>query len=342
MNKTIVQSQGLIIFFILQFFFVIYFLSQDGNNVVFFKKQKLNRHVISLSTFSTRIKFTAMKTIMLLHREQNADRIIVNVAMKHRNINISQVTCSRFNDCVNLPHIAEPESYLEILSYFESYFGIFQHVSCPHNHVRRKCYEKGAIFLQFLYDYDWGPGTKLLGALLIEKDPDTVIVTVDDDCHYYPDLIQKLAERVPPDSVLGTGDAWQNVALCKEDLMSEFYEAQKKFLFRLRIASVISDYENYGIQLQNSWLMGVAAVAYRVAYFSDDVFELANNLSPQCFINDDVWIAGYLQKRGIKYFVAFIRSIFYHHRHPTASVSVIPHSQDYDILSCAMSFGFFS
>lgn len=299
------------------------------------------RHVISLSTFSTRIKLTAMKTIMLLHREQNADRIIVNVAMKHRNINSSRVSCSRFDDCVHFPYVPEPESYLEILSYFETYFGVFQHISCPRNHIKRKCYVKGQIFLQFLYEFDWGPGTKLLGALLVEEDPNTIIVTVDDDSHYYPGLIKKLAERLPPNSVLGAGDAWQNVALCKNDVMSELYNTQKKFLFGLRIASVVSNYENYGIQLHNSWLMGVAAVAYRVGDFSDDVFELANNLSPQCFINDDVWIAGYLQKRRKNYFVAFIRSIFYHLRHPTASVSVIPHSQDYDILSCAMSFGFY-
>jgi hypothetical protein len=38
------------------------------------------------------------------------------------------------------------------------------------------------IVLQFL-DKDWGPGTKLVGAFLVTgSDPNTVIITVDDDC----------------------------------------------------------------------------------------------------------------------------------------------------------------
>ena len=36
---------------------------------------------------------------------------------------------------------------------------------------------------------DYGPATKLLGALLVEKDPATVVVTVDDDVTYHPDTV---------------------------------------------------------------------------------------------------------------------------------------------------------
>jgi hypothetical protein len=39
---------------------------------------------------------------------------------------------------------------------------------------------------------DFGPSTKLLGALMVEKDPDTILVTVDDDVVYHEDAIMAL------------------------------------------------------------------------------------------------------------------------------------------------------
>jgi len=340
MKKLILQWKVLIIFMTAQFFFLVYMFSQDGNKTVFFPKMKVPRLVISLSTFSTRIKLSALKTVMHLHKEQNVDRIIVNVALKHRSIDKNKTSCKVFGDCVEVFGISEPVTAEEILGYFEKYFGVFHKVTCYFNKIKRQCYEKDEIFLQFFLDFDWGPSSKLLGALLVEEDPDTVIVTMDDDCHYYPNLARQLAERLPENGVMGAGDAWQNVALCRKSFMSRVYNEQKSLMFRLRIASVLADYDNYGIELQNSWLMGVAAIAYRVKYFSDDIFDEASNLSPQCFINDDVWIGGFLKRKKMQYYIDFTRSIYYHQRHPTASVSVIPHAQDYDLLSCALSYGF--
>ena len=39
---------------------------------------------------------------------------------------------------------------------------------------------------------DYGPLSKLMGALLVEKDPSTIIITVDDDKLYAPNLVEKL------------------------------------------------------------------------------------------------------------------------------------------------------
>lgn len=42
---------------------------------------------------------------------------------------------------------------------------------------------------------DYGPICKLYGALLMEQDADTVIITVDDDAIYPPDFVEKLLEK---------------------------------------------------------------------------------------------------------------------------------------------------
>ena len=52
---------------------------------------------------------------------------------------------------------------------------------------------------------DWGPATKLLPVLQIEKDPTTLILTVDDDRIYDKDMIKeylKFSKRYP-NSILG-------------------------------------------------------------------------------------------------------------------------------------------
>lgn len=41
-------------------------------------------------------------------------------------------------------------------------------------------------------DYDYGPCTKIIGALLNEEDPDTIILTFDDDIIYPPNLISNM------------------------------------------------------------------------------------------------------------------------------------------------------
>jgi hypothetical protein len=43
---------------------------------------------------------------------------------------------------------------------------------------------------------DYGPSTKLLGALENEKDPDTVIMVIDDDTRYHPDTALSLLEMI--------------------------------------------------------------------------------------------------------------------------------------------------
>merc|ERR1719436_2364549 len=40
---------------------------------------------------------------------------------------------------------------------------------------------------------DYGPASKLLGALHLEKDPETILIVVDDDVRYHEKLVEQLA-----------------------------------------------------------------------------------------------------------------------------------------------------
>ena len=60
-------------------------------------------------------------------------------------------------------------------------------------------------------DRDWGPATKLIPVLQREDDPDTIIVTVDDDIVYDPFVVEELVEiskKYPQDAFgfMGTRD----------------------------------------------------------------------------------------------------------------------------------------
>jgi hypothetical protein len=329
-----------IIFAIVGVQVLLWAMTFDGNELVFLPQHNIPRLVISMSTFSTRIQVNALKTIDLLLKGQEADSFIITVGLSHRNLD-PNITC-HYNDCMPEQNLKELKNETEILYLFQEKFGKFDPVHCSSLLIHRSCYSCGKIYLQFLHDFDWGPATKLLGALLVERDSDTVLVTMDDDCDYSNGLAKKLAQRLPRRSVLGT--SWQSVSIIDESAYGVFVNLQKELMLHYRVASVLFDYENYGLRHFDAWLMGVGAVAYRVNYFEADIWTYAQNVSPQCFYNDDVWVAGYLRKKFITVYSVFILALHNHHRHPTASLSVIPHSQSTAgswMMQCALQNGFF-
>jgi GT2 family glycosyltransferase len=57
-------------------------------------------------------------------------------------------------------------------------------------------------------DIDYGPITKVYGALMAEPDPHTVIISCDDDVIFAPDHVQKMVDnhrRYPNIAICGTG-----------------------------------------------------------------------------------------------------------------------------------------
>ena len=51
---------------------------------------------------------------------------------------------------------------------------------------------KYSIVKKHVLPKDYGPLSKLMGPLLVERDPSTIIITVDDDKLYAPNLVSKL------------------------------------------------------------------------------------------------------------------------------------------------------
>lgn len=126
---------------------------------------------------------------------------------------------------------------------------------------------------------DYGPATKLLGCLPYETDPDTIIITIDDDQEYRPQTISLLVNyaKMYPESAIGihslTPDLKNNVCRGKN------------------IASPRAQY-----------LEGYGGIAYRRGFFNEGVwgyFEKVSKCS-ECFISDDLAISWWLKLQGIQ------------------------------------------
>lgn len=140
---------------------------------------------------------------------------------------------------------------------------------------------------------DYGPICKLIGGLMAESDPSTVIITVDDDVIYPPTLIENLLahhEQFPTSAISGTG------ALIGQGLN----------LFS--IVSSIDVFRPWANQTgfavgpdgrKVDLLFGVAGVLYTRGMF--DLTELLSFVvrGTALFSNDDLLISGYLAKGQI-------------------------------------------
>ena len=145
-------------------------------------------------------------------------------------------------------------------------------------------------------DQDYGPLTKIYGGLISESDPNTVLISCDDDVLFPEDFIKSLMNHHDGQNVIcGTG------ALIKHGLLfiSIFssLDVCRPFNF---ITGPKCGTKGRPIDL----VFGVGGVLYSRKHFpkNEDLHEellkyalLDNDL----FHNDDVVISGYLSKRGI-------------------------------------------
>jgi SAM-dependent methyltransferase len=131
---------------------------------------------------------------------------------------------------------------------------------------------------------DWGPATKLLGALRAVEDPDTILITVDDDVGYDPHLIEKLVRHSldAPDAAVGFR-GWNAEPLMREHNYGFVYEEWN---------------HRYAYPARVNILEGYGGVAYRRRFFDDAVFDYS--CAPEAaFYVDDVWISGHLAMKRI-------------------------------------------
>ena len=135
---------------------------------------------------------------------------------------------------------------------------------------------------------DLGPITKLAPVLTAETDPDTLIVVVDDDRHYAPDLIEALlsAHRDRPDAALGSGGWTAGTAPWN------FMSAVKSFDPQVRKRGIVPV----------DWLEGVSGMLLRRDFFEDEAALLRHASEapqPHAWYMDDVVVSSYLARRGV-------------------------------------------
>lgn len=127
---------------------------------------------------------------------------------------------------------------------------------------------------------DLGSLTKLAGGLVVEKDPDTIVITFDDDKAYPPGLVRRLV--------------W---ALLR-DPSSSFGSCGWSFLLypgKRGVVPVYVPWMHRGFGRVQKVLQACCGNAYYVGQFRnerDPHLETLFNPPQECFTTDDLWIAG--------------------------------------------------
>lgn len=155
------------------------------------------------------------------------------------------------------------------------------------------CIRQLPIEIRFTEDY--GPHTKLLPSILAFDDPETRIITVDDDTIYPQTWLHTLLQysNLYPNSAIGPRGRILFRRHFKIPLSP--YVVKRKLLYEKGKTIILSQSDS---PKEVDILTGVWGTLYRRSFFSNDVFEL--NHCPEAFYNDDIWNSGYLAKKGIK------------------------------------------
>lgn len=145
---------------------------------------------------------------------------------------------------------------------------------------------------------DYGPICKIYGALVSEQDPDTIIITVDDDSIYPLNLIESLTNcsKLRPDAAI----------TCMGILVGSGVS-----LFAINTTlQECKPYKNMlGFNVPNDGravdvVQGVSGVLYKRGFFPtcDNLYKelLHYTEDIDLFKSDDIVLSGYLSKKGIK------------------------------------------
>lgn len=132
---------------------------------------------------------------------------------------------------------------------------------------------------------DYGPATKLLGVLKqTDLDPDTIIVTVDDDIIYPKHALLHLIYKAATNPDTAYGFAGVNL--------------------QYNVAGLVADDVKNGVipiyhgDRDVTVLQGFGGVAYRRKFFDDSIFEISN-APPECINSDDLYLSFHLAKKNI-------------------------------------------
>lgn len=139
---------------------------------------------------------------------------------------------------------------------------------------------------------DYGPITKLLGGLIREEDPDTLIISVDDDIIYPRTMVTQLLEhheQYPNATVGSSGFIWGKFPFY---LSGNYNQSSKNLWFNLKPGSKVD------------YLAGYAGIIYKRRFFPpvDDLKEkfLKQSINSKYLkFHDDIYISSYLCSKDI-------------------------------------------
>lgn len=176
---------------------------------------------------------------------------------------------------------------------------------------------------------DYGSSTKLLGTLMLEDDPSTIIITADDDVEYPPTLAGHLVRGI-----------LHNPTKVIPSYHCEWWHPGWPFI------SWGSVRENRVIGPCPGWQATWAGSAYQRGYFAataleDPIFDYS--AAPAgCKLHDDVWISGVLFRRNIRPFrISFDISQHHHAQYTKESIHSVKNGQRDYRDPCIAHFDYF-
>ena len=130
---------------------------------------------------------------------------------------------------------------------------------------------------------DWGPASKLLPALLAERErPDTLVIAVDDDNIYPREMVAtfvKFSQRLPDAALCFRGHVVSPAGRWKGS----------RAVFGTRVST----------PARMDIITGCGGILVKPRFFDGAVFDY-RGAPPSAFFVDDVWISGHLARRGVR------------------------------------------
>jgi len=130
---------------------------------------------------------------------------------------------------------------------------------------------------------DYGPGTKLLGALACEPHPDTLIVTVDDDVLYPSWMVAAYRQCAATDD---------SRAYC----MTGFNIPDPRAVAVRLARGALEPVAGHGADVQVA--AGYGSCLYKRSFFDDSIFDVLK-LPKFLLYSDDIYISNYLAGKNI-------------------------------------------
>lgn len=136
-------------------------------------------------------------------------------------------------------------------------------------------------------DQDWGPATKFIPAIqaeLLSGSRDTLVVVVDDDVHYPRNAIELLLHYF---------ESYPNAALCfrGESVTRDLKWVSKPF--------IAGDHLREPVRV--AIVNGCSSYLIQPRFFDERLWDYSS-APAAAFYMDDIWISGWLDRRGVKKF----------------------------------------